>query len=182
MGGKLTGMWETDFRELMNLMVIAAGVVFFVGVMGGAAWRLKRRERAARGGPGSGWAHYAKPRRRLMSASEQAFERQIRRVLKARKLGGWRIYGQVAMLALFEPVAARGGWTLPPWILDFVLVDGEGDIRGVVELNDPTHRRRDRQIRDDKLERGFKALGVPLLFVTASGTEELDRWIGKVAR
>ena len=103
-----------------------------------------------------------------MSPSERAFEGESRRVLEARRLGGWRIYAQVAMLALFEPVARRGGWTVPPWILDFVLVDGEGDIRGVVELNDPTHRRRDRRIRDDRLERGFRALGVPLLFVTAA--------------
>ena len=151
-----------------------------------AGRREGRRAQPARRGEAGAWAAYATARRRLMTVSEERFEKVLRGALAEVGCGGWRVDSQVALTAVFEAKARprgsgseRAGW-LPPWCLDFVLTDEGGAIRGIVELNDPTHRRRDRRRRDANLEAGCRSLGVPLLFVAREGEEKLSRWLRRI--
>jgi len=156
-------------------------------LLGAGAWVFKGR--GAGGGPPrgpGGWAAFATARRHLVTRSERQFEDVLREVLDEAELRGWGVHVQVAMSAVFEgrprppgPGQPQGPW-VPPWVLDFVLTDGAGAIRGIVELNDPTHTRWDRKRRDNNLEAGCRRLGVPLLFVTREGRDKLARWVARL--
>jgi len=53
--------------------------------------------------------------------------------------------------------------------VDFVLIDSRStEIVLIVELDDKTHRRRDRSERDEFLDRAFAAAGVSVLHVPAA--------------
>ena len=172
----------------MDAATLAVVGVLLVVLLGFAVFFGKLEGRGARGGgrgqPG-GWAVYASARRHLMTRSERDFEGVLRNILDEERCGQWGLHVQVAMSAVFEgkarPVGkgAPGPW-VPPWCLDFVLTDAGGVIRGIVELNDPSHRRWDRKRRDSNLEAGCERLGVPLLFVKGNGREKVGRWLRKV--
>ena len=167
-----------EIESLVGWLLAVVGG--YLVVMVGGTW-LMRRLKLRRRGTAGGWSDYAAARRHLMSRAERGFDGKIREALDRRNLGAWRVHAQVAMFGVFEPVRESGGFRLPPWVLDFVLVDDRGVIRGIVELNDASHRRRVRQERDNKLEAGCKALGMPLLFVVADGERQLDQFVGRLA-
>ena len=60
--------------------------------------------------------------------------------------------------------------------VDFVLVDVRStEIVLVVELDDKTHRRRDRSERDEFLDRAFAAAGVDVLHVPAAANYDVGK-------
>lgn len=174
---ELPGVWPAlAVWAVAAVVLVVAGA--FVPIFRGAGAR-------GRGGAGS-WAAFASARRHLVTRSERDFEQVLRKVLEEAGLGAWGVHVQVAMSAVLEgkrrppgPGQPRGPW-VPPWVLDFVLTDGSGAIRGIVELNDPTHRRWDRKRRDNNLEAGCRRLGMPLLFVTREGRDKLARWVARL--
>ena len=126
------------------------------------------------------WTEGLQARELLLTPAEWRMEQAIRRALDRCGKSDWRVYGQVAASALFERARRQGGgrWLVPPWCLDFVVVDAKGRIRGVLELNDRSHDARNRQIRDGKIRAGFAKLGVPIVFVRGRGAEEaMEGWV-----
>jgi very-short-patch-repair endonuclease len=60
--------------------------------------------------------------------------------------------------------------------VDFVIVDGRTtEFLLVVELDDRTHRQRERRDRDDFLDRAFAAAGIEVLHVQAAAGYDVGR-------
>ena len=131
-----------------------------------------------------GWAQYARPRSYLTTKAEAAFERSLAGMLRRCGRERWRIHVQVAMSGVFDgaPERRHRNWrgpAVPPWCLDYVLAEG-GRIKAIIELNDRSHRRRDRRRRDANLARGCERLGVPLRFVEEGGWGDAESWIARL--
>ena len=138
----------------------------------------ERERRPSRAGA---WSRYAKPRLYLATRREAAFEHRLRAMLDRTGKRHWRINSQVAMSAVFDGAKGRrhrrwSGPAVPPWCLDFVLTE-RGKIKGIVELNDWTHRLEGRRRRDANLAAGCRALGVPIYFVEGEEWTAAERWL-----
>jgi hypothetical protein len=60
--------------------------------------------------------------------------------------------------------------------LDFVLCEDDAfEVKGVIELDDPSHNRRDRQLRDELVNTVLADVGIPILHIkTARHYDEID--------
>ena len=129
--------------------------------------------------PGA-WAAYYKKRSWLVTRSEKQFEEQVRASLDELGLQDWRVAVQVAASALVER-RPGANWT-PHWVLDYVVVDAQWSIQGVIELNDASHAQGKRRDRDSKLADGLERLGIPILFVENRNTSKLGPWLEGLAQ
>ena len=130
--------------------------------------------------PGA-WAGYYKRRLWLVTRAEKQFEQLLRTALDELGLHDWRVVVQVASSALVERRGSGRGF-MPPWRLDYVVVDAQWSIQGVIELNDGSHARDERRDRDLKLTAGLKRLGIPLLFVENQDRSVLRDWLNGLVR
>ena len=96
--------------------------------------------------------------RKLMTDHEKAFFPKLENA--ARRLGGYRVFPQVAMAAIVDTrdnltQSARTGMrnTFDRKIMDFVIVDAKMNVVMIVELDDRTHRA-DRDARRDEITAG----------------------------
>ena len=116
------------------------------------------------------------PREYLLSKGELAFYHAMRQVLPP--------HLHVSFKARLSDVIGCPGWAWKQGFgsrisqkhLDFVVVDANTTaVRFVVELDDRTHQRRDRQARDLFLNQALAAAGVPIVRVPAAASYDLAR-------
>jgi len=116
------------------------------------------------------------PRDYLLSKGELAFYRVLRQVLPPRL--------HVSFKARLSDVIGCPGWAWKQGFgsrisqkhIDFVVVDADTTaVRFVIELDDRSHRRRDRQARDLFVDRALGAAGVPIVRVAAAASYDPSR-------
>lgn len=121
-------------------------------------------------------------RRFLLSRGEAAFYHALRAALPA----GLAIAPKVRVSDLIgcDGTAWKQGFggRISQKHVDFVLVDERStEIVLIIELDDKTHRRRDRSERDDFLDRAFAAAGLNVLHVPAAARYDLARLRAQMA-
>lgn len=107
--------------------------------------------------------------RKLMTRSETEFFRKL--VAACSQIGGLHVCPQVCMGAVMEPDRHLDAQTrmsvrnrFGSKIIDFVLMDGDGAVRLLVELDDPSHRGREEgDARRDSMTAaaGLRTLRIP---------------------
>jgi len=139
----------------------AVGLVAFAGLV-----MLLRRRRY-------------RPQPSLLSPAEATFHR----VLVEAAAGRWAVLPKVRVADVITPRGREGS---PRWWaafrpiaakhLDFVLADARTwQPVAAIELDDASHRRRDRRTRDRLLNRAMAQAGVPLIRVAAAGRRGYHR-------
>jgi hypothetical protein len=121
------------------------------------------------------------PREHLLTRGELAFYHAMRRVLPPRLHVSFKV-------RLSDVIGCPGsawkegfGARISQKHLDFVVVDSDTTaVRFVVELDDRTHQRRDRQERDRFLDSALAAAGVPILRVPAAASYDPARLRGQI--
>ncbi|HEY3232894.1 MAG TPA: DUF2726 domain-containing protein [Roseiflexaceae bacterium] len=153
------------------LAVLIIAIVAFVTVLVALLRRPRRSSGASvaeRGGHGVGAAHlpYA-PIPNLLSPAERDFLA----VLQTATPIGYRIFAQVRLANLVQVEAwARGNkghfYRIQAKCVDFVLCDTQTTAPClVVELDDSSHNRPDRQARDAFVDAVLATAGIPILHV-----------------
>lgn len=109
----------------------------------------------------------------LFSATEWAFLRALDEAVGGR----YRVFGKVRIADLMTP-SKKGGrkawWRAFTQIsskhVDFVLVDlRTAEIVAAIEVDDRSHARKDRSVRDTFVDRAFQDSGIPLIRFPAKG-------------
>ncbi|MDQ2697055.1 MAG: DUF2726 domain-containing protein [Pseudomonadota bacterium] len=121
----------------------------------------------------------------LFTPAELRFLAVLERVVDGRA----RIYGKVRLADLVkvrDGVSGRRFWKAFGFVackhVDYVLCDPRGhEVLCVIELDDKSHRRRDRRERDQALERIMTAAGIPLLRFPVRGRYRADDIRGRLA-
>ena len=118
-------------------------------------------------------------RRFLLSKGEAAFYHALRAALPR----GLAIAPKVRVSDLIgcDGAAWKQGFggRISQKHVDFVLVDGRStEIVLIVELDDKTHRRRDRSERDEFLDRAFAVAGISVLHVRAAAHYDVAKLRG----
>jgi Protein of unknown function (DUF2726) len=108
-------------------------------------------------------------RGQLLTRGEAVFYQSLRRALPA----GTSLAPKVRLCDIIDcDTAARrkGFWNrINQKHADFVLINTETtDILLIIELDDATHNRRDRQMRDAFVDQAFAAAGIEILHVKAA--------------
>lgn len=111
------------------------------------------------------------PRRALFSAAERSFLG----VLEQAVAGHFRIMGKVRLGDLIQPAKGlsrsqrTGAWNrIHQKHVDFVLCHPDTlDVAGVVELDDVSHRRKDRSERDAFVDNALSMAGIPIVHFAA---------------
>ncbi|HXH04344.1 MAG TPA: DUF2726 domain-containing protein [Candidatus Competibacteraceae bacterium] len=130
------------------------------------------------------------PRRRYRRAEGLFTPAELRflAVLEQAVAGRARIYGKVRIadlvlvheavprrhyLSLFNPIACKH--------VDYVLCDGECRVLCAIELDDASHRRADRQVRDQFVDGVMAEVGIPLLRFAVRSRYVLEEVRGALA-
>lgn len=97
---------------------------------------------------------------------------------------GWLICPKVRLWDLIEPKkSSRGRKTLENKIrskhVDFVLIDPELNVIGVLELDDSTHDREDRKNRDSFVRDALEGAGITMIQTRSITPETLDGFLIK---
>jgi very-short-patch-repair endonuclease len=106
-------------------------------------------------------------RRKLFSAAERSFLG----VLEQAVAGQFRVMGKVRLGDLIQPVKGfstgkrTGAWNrIHQKHVDFVLCRPDTlDVAAVVELDDASHRRKDRAERDEFVDKALSTAGIPIV-------------------
>lgn len=110
---------------------------------------------------------------RIFSQKEGYFYRDVRPI--ADKLG-LIVFTKIRLADLLT--VPKGTKDYTKWFnrikakhIDFVFVDGEYNIKLLVEVDDPTHNRPDRQARDEAVDEMFRQVGMEVLHIRAWGKQ-----------
>lgn len=115
----------------------------------------------------------------LFTPAEQNFMRALDRAVGS----DVRVFGKVRVadvLAVKPGVSSKGNWNAFAKItgkhFDYVLC-GKSDfvVKCVIELNDKSHERKDRQERDRLIRGACKEAGMPLIEVPAARTYDIQK-------
>lgn len=114
--------------------------------------------------------------RQLLTKREQQEYLKLKQYADAR---GWLICPKVRLWDLIEPKRGVGNrQTLTNKIqakhVDFVLVDQDINLIGVLELDDKTHDRADRQQRDSFVRDALEGAGITMIQTRSITPETLD--------
>lgn len=111
--------------------------------------------------------------KRIFSPKEGYFYRDVRPI--ADKLG-LIVFTKMRLADLLE--VPKGTKDYTKWFnrikakhIDFIFVDKEYHIRLLVEVDDPTHNRPDRQARDEAVDEMFRQVGLEVLHLRAWGKQ-----------
>jgi hypothetical protein len=147
-------------------LIVAAIIVVILVVAG--AFLKKPADRAAKP-DGSSPAYEAIPA--LLTAAERSFFGVLQQALAS----DYQIFAKVRLADIVRPVKnpSRSGWQsafnrITGKHVDFVLCDSERlGIVAVVELDDRTHERLERGVRDSLVDSALANAGIPVLRVSA---------------
>ena len=97
---------------------------------------------------------------------------------------GWMIWPKVRLWDLIEPKKGRGNRKelenkIRSKHVDFVLVDPELKVIGVLELDDSTHDREDRKQRDSFVRDALEGAGITMIQTRSITSETLDGFLIK---
>lgn len=120
-----------------------------------------------------GQAYPYKLTQRIFSPKEGYFYRDVRPI--ADKLG-LIVFTKIRLADLLT--VPKGTQDYTKWFnrikakhVDFVFVDREYNIKLLVEVDDPTHNRPDRQARDEAVDEMFRQVGMEVLHLRAWGKQ-----------
>lgn len=153
--------------DLQTLATVAALVAVAASILA-----LKRRRRPRY--PAGALPYFAQPY--LLSKGEGAFYHALCAALPPGLLVAPKV--RVSDVIGCDAAAWRQGFggRVSQKHVDFVIADARTTaILLVIELDDRTHRQRDRRERDDFLDRAFAAAGVPVLHVPAAAHYDASR-------
>jgi hypothetical protein len=116
------------------------------------------------------------PRPHLLTKGELAFYQKMRLALPPAVLVSFKVRLSDVINCPGRAWKEGYGAKISQKHLDFVVVDAETTaVRFVVELDDKTHRRRDRQHRDAFVDAALAAAGVPIVRVIAAASYDPAR-------
>jgi len=152
--------------HIFSTPLIVAVIIVVVLMIAGAL--LRPSGRAAKP-PASAPAYEAVPA--LLTAAERSFFGVLQQALAYE----YQIFAKVRLADIVRPVRSpsRSGWQsafnrIAGKHVDFVLCDSERlGIVAVVELDDSTHGRFERGLRDSLVDAALAAAGIPVLRVSA---------------
>lgn len=143
----------------------------------GGGWRNgKGRGASGRDSPPARRTYRAKP---LLSEWErEAFPR-----LLAALPPGLHLCPQVRLADMLN-AGNGGGWTsalsqVASKSVDFAVIDGDGTVVLVIELNDKTHDQPERRRRDAFVGAALAQAGIPLAAFKPNQSMDLSRWLGR---
>ncbi len=150
----------------ISILLIVAVVIVVILAVAGAL--LRPAKRAAKP-DGSTTAYEAIPA--LLTAAERSFFGVLQQALAS----DYQIFAKVRLADIVRPVKSpsRSGWQsafnrITGKHVDFVLCDSERlGIVAVVELDDRTHERFERGVRDSLVDTALADAGIPVLRVSA---------------
>jgi hypothetical protein len=151
--------------HIPTLLIVAVIIVVILAVAGAL---LRPADRAAKPSVGSP-AYEAIPA--LLTAAERSFFGVLQQALAS----DYQIFAKVRLADIVRPVKSpsRSGWQsafnrITGKHVDFVLCDSERlGIVAVVELDDRTHERFERGVRDSLVDTALADAGIPVLRVSA---------------
>jgi hypothetical protein len=140
-------------------------VLVFLAVLAAVAAFLKK------GQPGASKDVTYDARRELFSPAERSFLGVLEQALGER----FRVMGKVRLGDLVQPAKGfsrsqqTGAWNrINQKHVDFVLCQPDTlAVAGVVELDDASHRRKDRSARDDFIDKALASAGIPIVHFAA---------------
>jgi hypothetical protein len=140
-------------------------VVALLAVLAAVAAFLKK------GQPGASKDVTYDARRELFSPAERSFLGVLEQALEER----FRVMGKVRLGDLVQPAKGfsrsqrTGAWNrINQKHIDFVLCQPDTlAVAGVVELDDASHRRKDRSARDDFIDKALASAGIPIVHFAA---------------
>lgn len=147
----LKGEPMIDFSALLPFTVIML-LVFFASLLVG---RKKKRSKLDN-------VFTAQPY--LLTQIEQQFQSVLNEILDPRL---YKVHNQVSLMALVKPSAFNRIGATASKRLDYVITDHESKILAAIELDDFSHRRKDRQKRDQFLNEAMSGAH-PLIRIKAS--------------
>ena len=174
-------------NDLMMLVIIGAMILVFV-LIGKYAFKDDKKPQATQNNDEKpsekennpeekeeplpmGQAYPYKLTQRIFSDKEGYFYRDVRPI--ADKLG-LIVFTKVRLADLLT--VPKGTKDYTKWFnrikakhVDFVFVDREYNIKLLVEVDDPTHNRPDRQARDEAVDEMFRQVGMEVLHLRAWG-------------
>lgn len=120
--------------------------------------------------------------REAYQARQILTKRELQEYLKLKQYAdarGWLICPKIRLFDLIEPKRGAGNrQTLINKIqakhVDFVLVDQDMNLIGVLELDDKTHDRADRQERDGFVREALEGAGITMIQTRSITPETLD--------
>lgn len=161
----------------VGALVVVAGIVFFLA---------KVKSKRGGGAPGGHVAQVQPPAifisRQFFSRAEAPFFRLLGNTLKDRYV----IMAKVRLSDVIDVRATGATWAkarnkIQSKHVDFVLLDpADLTLRLIIELDDRSHEREDRQKRDAFVDQALAQAGIPILHVAAAYTydpQELLRQI-----
>lgn len=155
----------------MNLAIVAVVVGLIAIAAVAALLTLLNRASSPKHGtsPASGPAMPYKKRRSLFTKNEAAFFHSLRQATGDRYV----VLAQVPLNVLLycDRDARKGGWNnkIDRKRVDFVLCNAQTlAVAGVIELDDKSHQRRDRQQRDAFVDEALRTAGILLLRIPAA--------------
>ena len=151
--------------HIPTLLIVAVVIVVILAVAGAL---LRPADRAANPS-GSSPAYEAIPA--LLTAAERSFFGVLQQALAS----DYQIFAKVRLADIVRPIKSpsRSGWQsafnrITGKHVDFVLCDSERlGIVAVVELDDRTHERLERGVRDSLVDSALADAGIPILRVSA---------------
>lgn len=169
--------------NLMTLIIIGAIILGFV-LMCKAAFKDDKKPKATQNQqpkpteeeqeePITGDVYPYTLNKCIFSPKEGYFYRDVRPI--ADKLG-LIVFTKMRLADLLE--VPKGTKDYTKWFnrikakhIDFIFVDKEYHIRLLVEVDDPTHNRPDRQARDEAVDEMFRQVGLEVLHLRAWGKQ-----------
>lgn len=151
---------------LLGLMAIVVAVA--AGLLRGA------RTQAAAGEAAPAMPY--KRRRGILSKNEAAFFHALKRAIGDRYVAFAQL--PLSVLIYCDREARKGGWhnKIDRKRVDFVLCDAQTlGVVCVIELDDKSHQRRDRQQRDAFVNEALSAAGIRLARIPAASEYPIDR-------
>lgn len=123
-------------------------------------------------------AYQARP---LLTKREHQEYLKLKQYADAR---GWLICPKVRVYDLIEPKKGTGKYQelknkIQSKHVDFVLVDPELNVIGVLELDDSTHDREDRKQRDSFVRNALEGAGITMIQTRSITPETLDGFLIK---
>ena len=123
------------------------------------------------------------PRPYLLSKGELAFYQALRPALPAGVLVSFKVRLSDIINCAGDAWRQGYGAKISQKHLDFVVVDAETTaVRGVIELDDRTHRRSDRRARDAFVDAALSAAGVPIVRVQAAAAYDAAELLAVLRR
>ena len=171
----LLGSFENETVQLVRWAVFAFGLILAVAGTALLALACARKEKRKLLPEG---AEY-RAKRAVMTQPEAELYRRLNAILGAR----FTVLPQVSLSAIVDKVSGGGFRTELFRVVDFCVTDTRNyQPLLIIELNDASHGREERKLRDEKVSAICEDAGIPLLALTLDEAKDERRLRSELRR